>query len=83
MYKHYVNGGGDGVVIDGYRPRRVVAAITVVDAAVCGRGARAGIDVYGIKTYGQQVEDQHVWYLSRRFIWILALHKCELYHLYR
>lgn len=49
-------------VIDGY----VGAARTVCRGGV----ARAGIDVYRIKTYGQQVEDQHVWYLSRRFIWI-------------
>lgn len=56
-------------VIDGYTD-------AVATRRLSGGVARAGIDVYRIKTYGQQVEDQHVWYLSRRFIWILT-HTCE------
>lgn len=56
-------------VIDGYTD-------AVVTRRLCGGVARAGINVYRIKTYGQQVEDQHVWYLSRCFIWILT-HTCE------
>jgi len=58
-------------VIDGYTG---AAAARRLGAGV----ARAGIDVYRIKTYGQQVEDQHVWYLSRRFIWIRT-RTCEYY----